>query len=175
MKNINWNNVEEAQEFKKVTSGGYICKITLAEDVADKEYTYFEYDIAEGEFKGYYDDLYKSKGFWGAKLFKSYKENALPFYKGMVTAFEQSNKGFKFDNDETKFKDKLIGLVLAEEEYTGNDGAIKTRLYVSSIHSIDKIRKGDYKVPEKKLLNGSAKAQANTFETLTGDDSELPF
>src|SRR5690554_4623694 len=104
MKDLNLKEVIEAQEFKRVAPGGYICRITMVEDVTDKEYLLLEYDIAEGEFKDYYCSLYESRGFWGAKFVKSYKEKALPFFKGMITAVERSNKGFKFDNDETKLK-----------------------------------------------------------------------
>ena len=171
MKNINWNEVEEAQEFEKVATGGYVCGITAVEDVAGKEYLAIEFDIADGPLKNYYRGLYEAKGFWGGKFIKSYKDKAQKFFKGFITAIENSNKGFKFDNDETKLKRKLVGLVLSEEEYKAKDGSIKTRLYVSDIRSVDKIKSGDFEVkPLKKLAeksanssNASASATAAAF------------
>lgn len=180
MKNINWNEVEEAQEYEKVATGGYVCGITAVEDVTEKEYLKLEFDIAEGPLKNYYRGLYEAKNFWGGKFIKSYKEKAQKFFKGFITAIENSNKGFKFDNDEAKLKRKLVGLVLSEEEYEAKDGTIKTRLYVSDVRSVDKIRSGDFEVKPLKrfstasgtLTNSTAPGTLSDFEE-TNDD--VPF
>lgn len=52
MKNINWNSVPDPVELPRLTPGGYVCKITVAVDVPEKEYLKLEYDIAEGEAQG---------------------------------------------------------------------------------------------------------------------------
>lgn len=169
MKNLNLVNVQEAQEFKNLIAGGYVAKITVVEDKTDKEYLRVEYDIAEGEFKGYFGELFDRANFWGGNFIKSYKEKALPFFKGFITAVENSNKNYVFDNDETKLVGKLVGIVLGVEEYTGNDGSVKTRLYVSDVRSIDKIKKGDYKIPQKKIIE--RKDEFITIDT----DEDLPF
>ena len=178
MKNINWNEVEEAKEFPKVEPGGYVCGITAVEDLPDKEYLRIEYDIAEGEHRNYYRELYMSKGFWGASFIKSYKETARPFFKAFKTAVENSNPGYVFNNDEKTLVRKYVGLVLAKEEYKANDGTVKERLYVDQIHSIDKIRKGEYTVPELKKLKEEPKAAAgfdlSDFEPLP-EDNTSPF
>ena len=128
MRNIDWNQVNEAQEFEHVTPGGYVCGITSVEDVpinpntGKGDYLKIEYDIAEGSLKNYYRSLYNSKGFWGGSFVKSYKETALPFFKAFKTAVENSNKGYTFNNDEKTLVRKLVGLVLGEEEYQANDG-----------------------------------------------------
>ena len=69
MKNIDWQNVEEVKEYVRVAPGGYVCVITAVEDVPDKEYLRIEYDIAEGENKGYYKALYDSKGVLGGIVY----------------------------------------------------------------------------------------------------------
>ena len=82
---------------------------------------------------------------------KSYKETALPFFKGFVTSIEKTNKGFKWDGtDEKAFIKKGVGLVLQDELYTNSRGEEKKRLRVDTIHSTEAIRKGDFKVPELK-------------------------
>lgn len=173
MKNINWDRVEEVQEFEKVPPGGYICGITAVKDEPEKEYLIIEYDIAEGKFKGYYKQLYDSKGFWGGSFLKSYKEKAQPFFKAFITALEKSNKDFKFNNDETKLKGKFIGLVLAEEEYKANNGEIKKRLYVAQIHSTEKIKNGEFTVPALKRLNVK---NTDIFDNFAqSDDEKLPW
>ena len=155
MKNINLNNVQEAQDFERVKPGGYVCGITAVEDVPSKEYLRIEYDIAEGNLKNYYRNLYNSKGFWLGNFIRSYKDSALPFFKAFITAVEQSNMGYHWNNDEKTLTRKLIGLVLGEEEYKANDGSVKTRLYVARVTSAEKIRKGDFTVPPLKKLAGT--------------------
>ena len=176
MKNINWATVEEAKEFDKVAVGGYICKITAIEDLEDKEYLKISYDIAFGEFKDYYKNLNESKGFWGATFIKSYKDTALSFFKGFLTAIQSSNQGFAADtfNDPKTLVGKFIGLVLSEEEYISKqDGTIKTRLYVSQVRSIDAIKAGDFKVVDKKTVNPE---QAGFVPVSNLNDvDELPF
>ena len=175
MRNVNWSNVEEPKEYKKVAPGGYICKIVKVEDVEDKEYLKIYYDIAQGEFKDYYKDLNESKGFWAGNFIRSYKQTAETFFKGFLTALENSNDNFTvngFTGDINSLKGKLIGLVLAEEEYPANDGTIKTRLYVSSNRSIESIRKTDFEIPAKKKVDVD---QVGFVPVSLSDVDELPF
>lgn len=182
MKNINWDNVEETKSFDKLPAGGYICGITAVEDVPASEYLKFEFDIAEGEYKNYYRGVYDRAGFWGGRFIKSYKEKALGFFKAMLTAFEKSNKGFKFDNDEKLFKRKMIGLVIGYEEYIKNDGNVGERIIVTEFVSVDDIRAGRYKVPELKRLSDEdqdrlpANNPASAFADVSSEeDDDLPF
>ena len=181
IKNI--DSVQEAGDSKRLPAGGYICKYTNVEDIADREYLYMEYDIAEGEYKGYYKDLEEQFNFWGGKCFRSYKEKALPMFKRMCSAVTKSNKGFIFDGnkhaDETTLIGKKTGMVLGEEEYFGNDGSIKTRLYVVREIPIDDIKAGKFKVPEIKKLPdtaGTSTQPDDGFMNIPADsDEETPF
>lgn len=175
MKNVNWNEVPDPVEFDRLAPGGYVCVMKCVVDVPEKEYLKIEYDIAEGPQKGYYDALYKSKGFWGGTLFRSYKEKALSMFKGFLTAVKKSNPGFVFENEEKRLEGKLVGLVLSEEEYIGNDGKTKTRLYVSAVRSVDKIRKGDFTVSPLKKLNNPPAGAAFYPVNESIDDDDVPF
>ena len=152
MRNIDWNMVEETKEFESLKPGGYVAIIKNAEDNPDKEYLKISYDIYDGEFKDYYQNLYKAKEFWGGNFYRSYKETARGFFKAFLNAVKQSNVGFVFNNDETNLRGKLVGLVLSEEEYEANDGTVKTRLYVSTVTNVENIKKGNFAVrPLKKM------------------------
>lgn len=175
MRNVNWDTVNEATEFKRPGPGGYIVRIKAVEDVEEKEYLKIEYDIADGEFKGYYQDLYKSRGFWGGSFIRSYKEKALPFFKAFKTSVEVSNPGFVFKNDPLTLVGKFLGIVLGEEEYESNSGEIKKRLYVAQCRSGQTIRDGDFEVPELKRLAKKSDS-LDSFTDITGnEDIELPF
>lgn len=173
MKKLDLDNVQEFTKFKNPV-GGFICEIKTVEDVPDKEYLKVGYDIAQAlsdeqkEFVGMYEKRKKERDFDYPTTVVSYKENSLPFFKGFVTALENSNKGYQWDNDETKFVGKLIGFVIGEEEYEGKDknGApkVKVRTYVAERHSVDAIKEGDFQVPEfKKLTNGITERTPNPF------------
>ena len=97
MKRIDMSNVKEAGDNTRLTAGGYVCQYTKVEDREDKEYLYMEFDIVEGEFKGYFKDLSDRFGFWGGKCYRSYKETAKPMFKRMCSAVSKSNGNFVFD------------------------------------------------------------------------------
>ena len=177
MKHIDWNSVDEAKGFEKLPAGGYICGITAVEDVPDKEYLKFEFDIADGPHKNEFRALYDAKGFWGASFVKSYKEKARGFFKKMLTAFEQSNAGYKFNDDEKTLKRKLIGLVVGYEEYTANDGNIKQRLIVTDWLPVSDIKAGRFTVPKLKTLYGDEKGKDALAELkeIVDDADDLPF
>ena len=181
MKASRWNEVPDAIEYEKLTPGGYICRICGVEDNPEKEYLKIEYDIDQGPNKNYYTGLYQSKGFWAGRLYKSYKQKALPLFKRFLTAVSESNPGFVFDNDEKKLIGKQIGLVLSEEEYRKNDGAIGKRLTVSAVKSIEHIQKGAFTIAPCKTLEAE---RGNDFHYTNGgflsavgeaDESDLPF
>lgn len=161
MKETNWRN---AKTNDRLPAGGYVCRIEDVQDNPDKEYLYIEFDIAEGEYKGYYSQLASSFGFWGGRFYRSYKDKALGMFKGFLLAVEESNDGYKFNNDESTLVGKLVGLILREEEYIGNDGNIKTRLKVSNVKNADAIRDGKFKVPPLKKL-----PVEETMEDVTDD------
>lgn len=178
MKKIDWNNVQEIREDESMgpVPGGYAAKIVSVEDREDKEYLRIEWDFADGEFKGHNAETFQRAGFWPCSLIRSYKPKALGFFKAFKTALEESNPGYKFDEMNVQgMVGKYIGVVLGEEEYVKNNGAIGTRLYVAQTRSGKAIREGDFKVPEIKRLaqQHAAAVTAPAFETI--DDNELPF
>lgn len=185
MKKLNLDNVQEFTKFKNPV-GGFICEIKSVEDVPEKEYLRIGYDIAEAlnneqkEFVGMYEKRKKERDFDYPTTVVSYKENSLPFFKGFITALENSNRGYKWDNDETKFVGKLIGFVIGEEEYEGKDKngvpKVKVRTYVAERHSVDSIKEGDFDVPEfKRLTKAPVERASNPFANNGAAPEKNPF
>ena len=185
MKKLNLDNVQAFTKFKNPV-GGFICEIKSVEDVPEKEYLRVGYDIAEAlsdeqkEFVGMYEKRKKERDFDYPTTVVSYKENSLPFFKGFITALENSNRGYKWDNDETKFVGKLIGFVIGEEEYEGKDKngvpKVKVRTYVAERHSVDAIKEGDFDVPEfKKLTKTPVERASNPFANNGAAPEKNPF
>lgn len=167
MKRIsNWENIKENSGFEKLPVGGYIIKILNVQNVAEKEYLKVSFDIADGEYKGFfkkqYDEDTRTDKKWpnAGSFVRSYKSTAESMFKGFVNAVENSNKNFKFDFDEKKLVGKQVGIVVGLEEYVNQKGAVRERTYVSAVRSVDTIKKGDFKVPELKKLDPSKATSA---------------
>ena len=103
-------------------------------------------------------------------------------FKRMCSAVTKSNKGFIFDGnehcDESTLIGKKIGMILGEEEYVGNDGSTKTRLYVAREVDVADIKAGKFKVPELKKLakeEPEAKKSDEFMNIPENADEENPF
>lgn len=181
MKRINWGTVEEAKEFERLGSGGYVCKIVSITDNPQKEYLKVVMDVAEGGFKNFGANAEKrNENDWSyIRMFRSYKEKALGMFKAFLSALEKSNPNFKadtFDGDENKLIGLLIGIVLGFEEYVKNDGTVGVRTYVKTVTTVEKIRTKDFKVPDLKKLPADTQASENvTSAPAAYEDEDLPF
>lgn len=174
MRNIDWNNVKEAGD--RPTPGAYIAKIVRVEDREDKEYLRIEWDFAEGNYRGENQATYDRAGFWPISLIRSYKPKAEGFFKSFKTCVEESNPGYTFDTARPEgLVGKRLGVVLGEEEYIGNDGNKKTRLYVYQTRSVGAISRGDFTVPPIKRLEPQAPASGVSSYDPYPDDGPLPW
>ena len=179
MKKVDTTNVKEAGDFTRLPAGAYVCVIRDVKDFPDKEYLKVDYDIAEGEYAGYYDEIREGHIDWewvGAYV-KSYKPKALPMFKRFCSAVSKSNGNFVFDGgkvnaDESTLIGKKLGVVLREEEYYGNDGNIKSRLVVHSECPIDKL--GEQRIPEAKRLQPTDTAADGFVSVPDGADEGIP-
>lgn len=179
MKKIDLTNIQEAGEFTKLPAGPYICVISWAEDVPEKEYLKITYDIFEGQYAGYYSKTRKDHPdwSWSGVYVKSYKEKALPMFKRFCSAVSKSNGNFVFDGgsvnaDERTLVGKKIGLVFQEEEYYSNSGDIRTRLIVKTEFPIDKL--DSQKVPPVKQLEKKATI-TDDFVSVSTVAEEVPW
>lgn len=141
MKKIeNWDEIEtnEYVASERLKLGGQICIIKNV-----KKYEHngikkisLELDINEGEQKGFYQKKYDerpdSAKFWDDGATLSFVEEPTEqkdkeYIKGLIKAIESYNPNYKWDWDEEKLKDKIIGVNFSLKEYQGSDGNIYTK------------------------------------------------
>ena len=157
------NGYEEAQaysgDFERITPGAYICKVMNVQEEVNKGIWQLAiaFDIVEGEHAGFYRRQFDRFGKKWPAVFRQTVEGkdgkCSPFFKGMITALEESNPGFTFDfANEKCLVGKLFGGIFGEEEYLSTyDGEIKTACKCLQIRSVKAVRDGECKIPEKKL------------------------
>lgn len=185
-----WANVEPMRSGsgRRMPAGGYvICMKSPTIRTSRKGQQYLEvlFDVAEGEWKDHYKDIFDRFGFWSGKFSVFFEGKSKGFFKGFIEDVEASN-GVQLVTpagiDEKKLDGLLIGIVLQEEDYMSNSGEIKTRLVRDKLMAVDEIRKGNYTVPPKKEYQAEPIPEAvevvdmsnqeTAFEQI---DAELPF
>ena len=180
----NYENIQASSgEFARPGNGGYILEIVNVTDVpfdantGKGDYLRIDYDIAQGDFKGYYTKQNErfGGGKWFANVIKSYKEKALGMFKHFTNCVENSNAGYTWAWNEKSLVGKFIGLVLGEEEYEKSDGSVGVRLYVKDVKTVQEIKDGNFKIPELKVLKNKPVAPANNGFTEVDGSDDLPF
>lgn len=169
-------------EYENLEPGGYICKI-LKVVSEEKDYGVLlriGFDIVEGEHKDFYrrmHDKAKEKNpdaKWRGMYYQTVKPNDLKYFKGFITAIENSNSGYTWSWDEKTLVGKLFGGIFGQEEYKGNDGKTHLSTKLQWVRSVDCVREGKYSAPNIKRLAGGSTSNASANETIL-DDDELPF
>jgi len=152
-------NPQEGNQFSKLPAGGYVCvikEVFATKDAKGRDKMNVEFDICEGEYKGYYEQMKKQFNTERRGVYSFYPEyqgdisNELNRFAGAV---EATNEGFKskviFEKGgEKKFVNKGVGFIIGEEKYTNNAGEDKTTMKVFFARSVKSIREGNFKVPE---------------------------
>lgn len=161
----NWDTVKEAIDRPQLPVGAYVCKalkaVVQANDYGNQLCILF--DIVEGDFKDYYENEFKNnpmtdrkwKGvlrLWLPKDDGSEKDEwTKSTFKGMTTAFEKSNPGYRWNWDENSLVGKMLGIVFRNEEWEYED---KTGWKAKPFKAIDvnSVRAGTFTLPKDKPL-----------------------
>jgi len=173
-----WDLINEAGEFRKLPAGVYGVKLTSVKDNEEGQYFEITCDIVKGEYAGYFKSQVDAGLKDGSKTIRSYKDKALVFFKGFITAVEKSNPGYSWDWDESKLVGKNVMAVFGDEEYVDKNGEVKVGTKLVEFRSLEAWKEGKIKVPELKKLPPEEDPRLNKVEepevtTLT--DDEFPF
>jgi len=183
-------------DFKALPAGGYICQILKVEECKSstgKDMIKIYLDIADGDFKEYYTNLYKSDTRqdkkWGCVVNQLVYDNngaTNRGFKSFVTSVEESNKNFKLvwgDKFAGCFKGTFVGVLFGREEYLNSQGSKKWITKPRFFRGVDTIKAGDYTVPEDKPLTSTDNLPAGFDEFVppqhnsgaAGAGDDLPF
>lgn len=198
-----FNGYTEATTFTerpKLPVGGYIVKILDAKELI---YSWgsvlnISFDIAEGEQKGFYQKDFDLQTQEDKKWKGNYRLNVpkddgseqdswtkSKFKTVMEQGIEVSNKGFKWDWDESKLKGKTIGAIFNRKEWEmDNDNGYKCGFFTNcySLNPVEAIRSGNFEIPADSLIPDSkriakpADTTSDGFKDIPSDNLEdLPF
>ncbi len=182
-------------EAMQLPAGCYVCKILGVKQERYNEHERFlmQFDIAEGEYTGFYKKQYDQAKHSdpNVKYKGIYRQNmdgqGTPFFKGLITSIEKSNAGFTFpfgqQGNEKTLVGKQFGAVMGREEFLTPEGEKRMTTKITQIRSLDGLK--DAKVPEDKMLKEEAGLPPQTqygpvdkygFMSIPdGIDEELPF
>lgn len=193
----NWEEIEARgiNDFQRLVAGGYVGVIKNAEEhtseTTGNKSLKVECDIVEGEYKDYfqknYDNNTNMDKRWdnNSTRYIGLGESSLPFFKGFITAVENSNSGYTWNWDEKSLVGKKIGLVYQWEEYEKQDGSTGVKVKLNQFRSVDKVNEA--RTDNIKLLNGGymsyndynevkrTKQENNMSDFVEISDEEMPF
>lgn len=171
-------------------AGGYICKILNAEETESrngKPMLKVSFDIDEGEFKGYFRDLFKGWKensddpatvkwpFTGTKwvMFYNSEGKTNRDFKSFCTALEDSGTKVWINDtfDVNGLRGATLGLIFRREEHEYNN-ARSWRTVPVGFRSVKTIEDGNFNVPEDKPLPEKVLTETDSFTAL---DEDLPF
>ena len=182
-------------DYEQLPKGGYILKIIgVTEKTSKAGGKYFEIsaDIDDGEYFGYfrrdYDAQTREDKTWRGRMFLNipnddgseqdgYRKRG---FKTFTEALEDSNPGYHWDWDETKWKGRLIGGLFNSKEWEWN-GKTGWSTRWKSVCSVDKIRDNSYKLPQDEPLKNKTVSATNPnidgdwMKLPEGEEEQLPF
>lgn len=150
-------------EFQQLPKGKYVCivkQVVTKNSKNGNEQFVILYDIAEGEYKDFYQKMFdadKAQNPSGAKWRGVFKQNmegkGTPWLKGIITSIERSNNfTFHWDREknEKTLEGKKFGGIFWRRQYQKEDGSrpIITELY--RIRSVAGLAEAE--MPEDALL-----------------------
>lgn len=170
-------DAQESTDFVQLPPDGYICIMQEVLDHSDEEKPYLEivYDIADGEYVGFYSDEWGRDHKQAHSVRQYYTEKSMGVFKGFIKAVNESNNT-DFDPavgfNETQMEGLLIGLVIGKEWYNADDGTDKYFMKVFNTKSVKSIQEGKFKAPEDRWRKGH-EPSTNTSNSNSVTDEEI--
>lgn len=150
---VNWDGVDEAQDFGPAPAGTYLCRVTEAKAATtryDDEMWKLTLEIAEGQYKG--------KQIWDNVVFS---QNAMGRAKLICRSFGLTTQG-ETDIFPEDLRGREAYVTVEVEDYVNKEGVNRQRNTVTF---------GGYASPD----DGGAASVRSEPESGGIDDSDIPF
>ena len=190
IKSYNGFKPERTTTRETLPAGGYVAKIM---DATVINYDWgdvlkVDFDIAEGEYKGFFATDYRNntnddkkwRGTYRINIpneSNQYFDSQRKSFNNFIACLEETNNGFHFDWDESKLKGKGIGVLFRNKEWEYN-GSTGWTTECCTVTTAKDIREGNFKMPKDKPLKAKAAntgAYSETAFAPVDDDADLPF
>lgn len=182
--------VKTGSIFDQLPKGAYVIKIVNAKETENKSgsgsHIKVAFDIAEGEYKDFYrkqfdasTDEDKHWPYDGVYNLAAPDDNSpqwmIDNFGTFVAALEDSNEGYHWDWDESKWKNLVIGALFRIEQSESN-GNVYDHTRPAWFRTAKSVREGRFgKLPKDKLVSVS-KPVSNDFMVIPETDAdEIPF
>lgn len=194
----NFDKVRAYSESSQLPVGGYVLKITAVRyengENGNSDRIVVAFDVAEGDQTGFFKNRYESDPNENRKwkgtttLYVPLEDGSdrdewtMRKFKTFTNALEDSNKNYKWDWNENKWKGLLIGGLFGEV-HTVIDGKQITYTAFRNACDAESVRKGSFKIPKPQYKNGASAITGSVMDAATEDfmqvpegaDEEVPF
>ena len=173
-----YDETEVTGTFERLPAGGYVCKILDVKDDADHNRLELVFDIEEGPHKGFYSDEWGKDHPFAHTIKLFYTEKALGIFKRNLKAIDESNGTSFVQQAVTGLKEKelvgkICGILIGYREFNTDRGETRQVVDPRTLVSVEKIRSGNFNIPELRKITPSAPAPVAGFENIS--DADIPF
>ena len=190
IKSYNGFKPERTTARETLPAGGYVAKIMDATVISYDwgDVLKVDFDIAEGEYKGFFATDYRNntnndkkwRGTYRINIpneSNQYFDSQRKSFNNFIACLEETNNGFHWAWDETALKGKGIGVLFRNKEWEYN-GSTGWTTECCAVTTAKDIREGNFKMPKDKPLKAKAANTGVNSETTfapVDDDADLPF
>ena len=190
IKSYNGFKPERTTTRETLPAGGYVAKIMDATVISYDwgDVLKVDFDIAEGEYKGFFATDYRNntnddkkwRGTYRINIpneSNQYFDSQRKSFNNFIACLEETNNGFHWAWDETALKGKGIGVLFRNKEWEYN-GSTGWTTECCAVTTAKDIREGNFKMPKDKPLKAKAANTGVNSETTfapVDDDADLPF
>ena len=190
IKSYNGFKPERTTARETLPAGGYVAKIMDATVISYDwgDVLKVDFDIAEGEYKGFFATDYRNntnddkkwRGTYRINIpneSNQYFDSQRKSFNNFIACLEETNNGFHWAWDETALKGKGIGVLFRNKEWEYN-GSTGWTTECCAVTTAKDVREGNFKLPKDKPLKAKETTPATSFSnafTAVDDDTDLPF
>ena len=184
IENFYENKTGESASYRKLGPGLYEAVILGVTNHEEEGFLEVKWDIASGEFKGYYSKQ-AQRFAWTPNTQRVYYGRSVNILRKFIEAIVRSNPDYVWDWQEDGLVGKVVGIVLNSQERHDKDGKVKNYMRIESW--VSTIELDDMEMPEPRKLKSTTTETPESAEdfppfgrgvplNLEEDDSEeLPY